>query len=158
MGGLESLELGLQLPHVVGLAVDFGLKLVCPADLLLGLVVLVPEVLQLGVEAGDGPLHFLHVVPVLLPLDHQDVPVDVRGRAAFGAFLLAGAIPLIPFLIDTESAFSVSVTLTMATFCLIGALKSVWSLTPWWRSAAETLAIGGGAAAIAYFVGTLFHV
>ena len=36
-------------------------------------------------------------------------------------------------------------------------LKARWSLTPWWRSGAETLVIGGVAAGIAYGVGSLFH-
>ena len=75
----------------------------------------------------------------------------------FVSFLLAGVIPLFPFLLSIENAFSVSVSMTLATFFGIGALKSHWSLNPWWRSALETLAIGGGAALIAYFVGTLFH-
>ncbi len=35
----------------------------------------------------------------------------------------------------------------------IGALKSCWPPRPWWRSALETLGIGGGAAAIAYGIG-----
>ena len=46
------------------------------------------------------------------------------------------------------NAFAVSIVMTMVTFFMIGALKSIWSLTPWWRSAAETLLIGGAAAAI----------
>lgn len=85
-------------------------------------------------------------------------PHPIKSAAAtFAAFLLAGVVPLFPFLFGLESAFAISATLTMATFCVIGALKSIWSLTPWWRSVIETLAIGGGAAAIAYFVGSLFH-
>jgi VIT1/CCC1 family predicted Fe2+/Mn2+ transporter len=47
--------------------------------------------------------------------------------------------------------------MTMGVFFAIGALKSRWSLTPWWRSGLETFAIGGAAAMIAYFVGSLFH-
>ncbi len=77
--------------------------------------------------------------------------------ATFVAFLLAGMVPLLPFLLAAEHALALSVTMTMATFLVIGALKSIWSLTPWWRSAGETLLIGGTAAALAYFVGTLFH-
>lgn len=49
-------------------------------------------------------------------------------------------------------------TFTLATFYAIGAFKSVWSLRAWWRSSLETMLIGGAAAAIAFIVGTFFHV
>ncbi|MEL6959990.1 MAG: VIT1/CCC1 transporter family protein [Pseudomonadota bacterium] len=75
----------------------------------------------------------------------------------FVAFLLAGMIPILPFLFALENAFALSAVLTMGTFGIIGAAKSGWSLAPWWRSAAETMLIGGAAAALAYFVGALFH-
>ncbi len=77
--------------------------------------------------------------------------------ATFLAFLIAGMIPLIPFLIGVEGAFAWSAWMTMAVFFAIGALKSRWSLAPWWRSGGETLLIGGAAAAMAFGVGTLFH-
>ena len=87
--------------------------------------------------------------------------VDPRPERAaattFLAFLAAGIVPLLPFLLGLPNAFAVSIVMTMVTFFAIGALKSIWSLTPWWRSAGETLLIGGAAAAIAYSVGTLFH-
>lgn len=76
----------------------------------------------------------------------------------FFSFLLAGMIPLLPFLFKLEGAFAISAWMTMATFFAIGALKSFWSISPWWRSAAETLLIGGAAALLAFAVGTLFHV
>ena len=79
------------------------------------------------------------------------------AMTTFLAFLLAGVVPLFPFLFGLENAFAISISMTLATFLAIGALKSVWSLSPWWRSAIETLLIGGGAAAIAFFVGTWFH-
>ena len=77
--------------------------------------------------------------------------------ATFGAFLLAGLIPLLPFLLGLAEAFALSALMTLGVFFAIGALKSRWSLAPWWRSGLETLAIGGTAAAIAYGVGTLFQ-
>ncbi|MEP1200270.1 VIT1/CCC1 transporter family protein [Tateyamaria sp.] len=76
----------------------------------------------------------------------------------FMAFLAAGVVPLFPFLLGLEDALAFSVAMTLITFFGIGALKSHWSLNHWSRSGFETLLIGGGAAAIAYFVGTLFHV
>lgn len=86
-------------------------------------------------------------------------PNPIRAATTtFVAFLLAGMIPLIPFLLKLEDAFLLSVITTMATFFGIGALKSLWALTSWWRSAAETVAIGGTAAALAYLVGNLLQV
>jgi VIT1/CCC1 family predicted Fe2+/Mn2+ transporter len=79
------------------------------------------------------------------------------AMATFLAFLVAGMVPLLPFLLALDSAFTLSVCMTMGVFFAIGALKSRWSLTPWWRSGLETFAIGGAAAMIAYFVGSLFH-
>lgn len=79
------------------------------------------------------------------------------ATTTFLAFLVAGVIPLLPFVLGFENAFIISATMTMANFFGIGALKSQWSLSPWWRSASETLLIGGCAAAIAFFVGTMFH-
>ena len=77
--------------------------------------------------------------------------------ATFGAFLLAGLIPLLPFLFAMADAFRLSIIMTGLVFFGIGAVKSAWSLSPWWRSGGETLAIGALAAGIAFFVGTLFH-
>lgn len=89
-------------------------------------------------------------------------PVDPHpmraALATFAAFLSAGIVPLLPFLLGSAVAFPVSVAMTGAVFFAIGTLKSRWSLNPWWRSGFETLAIGGTAAAIAYVVGSMFRV
>ena len=76
--------------------------------------------------------------------------------ATFAAFLLAGMVPLVPFLLVVPTPFGWSFGLTMGVFFAVGVWKSRWSLAPWWRSGTETLVIGGTAAAIAYGVGTLF--
>lgn len=75
----------------------------------------------------------------------------------FLSFLVAGIVPLFPFIVGLANAFIISVAMTMVTFSIIGAVKSHWSLSPWWHSAFETLLIGGAAATIAFYVGTLFH-
>lgn len=77
--------------------------------------------------------------------------------ATFMAFLAAGLVPLMPFVFGLEHAFRLSAMMTLVVFFGIGALKSRWSLAPWWRSGIETLAIGGAAALIAFAVGSLFH-
>lgn len=91
-------------------------------------------------------------------LSGQD-PHPLRAAfATFGAFMLAGMIPLLPFIFTVGTqAFAWSAGMTLAVFFGIGTAKSIWSLAPWWRSGLETLAIGGVAAALAYGVGSLFH-
>ncbi|KIC41238.1 membrane protein [Ruegeria sp. ANG-R] len=79
------------------------------------------------------------------------------AMATFFAFLVAGMIPLLPFLLSMGNAFTLSAWMTAGMFFAIGAIKSRWSLAPWWRSGGETLLIGGLAASIAFFVGSLFH-
>ena len=79
------------------------------------------------------------------------------AMATFFAFLIAGMIPLLPCLLSVANAFTVSAWMTAGVFFAIGAMKSRWSLAPWWRSGGETLLIGGAAAAIAFWVGSLFH-
>lgn len=99
-------------------------------------------------------------IDMMLVEEYGLSPVDPHplraAQATFFAFLVAGMVPLLPWLFETENAFQWSIAMTGLTFFGVGALKSRWSLAPWWRSGLETLAIGGVAAAIAYYVGTLF--
>lgn len=101
-------------------------------------------------------------IALMLEGEYGLSPVDPHPfRAAlytFVAFLVAGFVPLLPFLIGMEQAFGWSVGLTMSMFFAVGVWKSHWSLSPWWRSGFETFLIGGIAAAIAYVVGSLFAV
>lgn len=77
--------------------------------------------------------------------------------ATFSAFLVCGAVPLIPFLFGDSGSFAVSVAATAVVFFLIGMAKSVWSLASWWRSGLEVLIIGMSAAGMAYLVGYLLR-
>lgn len=93
--------------------------------------------------------------------------LDLRGasplRAAlwtFGAFIMVGFIPLIPFLLPSvgmDIAFATSVVMTAVTFFCIGFIKGLIIGEKRWRSGLETLLMGGGAALIAYWVGGLFE-
>lgn len=93
--------------------------------------------------------------------------LEVEGanptRAAlwtFAAFVLVGAVPLIPFLLPAlgiDIAFAISSTLTALTFFGIGFMKGVVLGEGRWRSGIETLLMGGGAAIIAYLVGGVFE-
>lgn len=89
-------------------------------------------------------------------------PVDPHpmraAMATFLAFLVAGIVPLIPFLFGAGLAFQISLGMTGLVFFAIGTLKSYWSLSPWWKSGLETLLIGAVAAGIAFAVGSFFRV
>ncbi len=75
------------------------------------------------------------------------------GLATFSAFLICGAVPLVPFVFNVGDPFPWAIAATGAAFFAIGAGKSLWALTPWYRSGLETLAIGMAAAGVAYGVG-----
>lgn len=82
------------------------------------------------------------------------------GLATFLAFVTAGAIPLLPFLVMRQvrtRAFLISTAFALATFFLVGVLRGrVLGVRPL-RSGLQTLIIGGGAAALAYTVGALLR-
>lgn len=77
--------------------------------------------------------------------------------ATFSAFLICGAVPLVPFIVTLPNPFMISLITTGLVFFLIGTIKSLWSLAPWWRSGLETLVIGMLAAGMAYLIGYLLR-
>ena len=88
----------------------------------------------------------------------QEEPRPLRAAlATFAAFLAAGSIPLLPYVLSMPKPFETSIAATALTFFLIGTAKSRWSLAKWWYSGGETLLIGSTAATVAYWVGSLFH-
>lgn len=75
--------------------------------------------------------------------------------ATFGAFGLAGLIPLLPFLLPGGTAherFAVSAAITAVAFLAIGIARGVVLGRPVLRSGAETLLMGGAAAALAFVI------
>lgn len=92
--------------------------------------------------------------------EEYGLPLEVRSEwvaalSTFGAFLLCGAIPLLPFVMGVAQSFPISAVLTGASFFLIGSFKARWSTIPWWRSGIGTLFVGGIAATLAFFAGML---
>lgn len=100
-------------------------------------------------------------VELMLTDEYGLSPVDPTpfsaAIATFLAFLVAGVVPLLPFILGLPNPFWIATIATGLVFFAIGSGKSRWSLAPWWRSGLETLAIGSTAAFIAYLVGTLFN-
>lgn len=116
------------------------------------------EVLEAAVDAISQDRKIW--IDMMLVEEYGLSPVDPHplraAQATFLAFLLAGMVPLLPYVLGVADPFRWSMAATGLTFFAVGTLKSFWSLSPWWRSGTETLLIGGCAASIAYFVGTMF--
>ncbi len=79
------------------------------------------------------------------------------ASVTFIAFVLCGAVPLIPYMLMLPQPVLPSVIMTGLTFFAIGSLRSFWSPTAWWRAGFETFAIGMLAAGVAYGVGYLLR-
>lgn len=82
------------------------------------------------------------------------------GLATFLAFMIFGAVPLIPFMLqssgDPKTAFLFSAAGTFAALILLGLLK--WRVVGDRLTASlfEVVMVGGTAAVLAYLVGTFF--
>jgi VIT1/CCC1 family predicted Fe2+/Mn2+ transporter len=92
--------------------------------------------------------------------EEYGLPQQIRSAVAaalttFSAFLLCGAVPLLPFVFRLPNPFAVSLATTLAVFFAIGSVKSRWLAVSWWRAGMETLAIGSVAAALAYAAGMI---
>ena len=89
---------------------------------------------------------------------------EVRAAlATLTAFVTVGFLPLLVFVVDAilpgdiDNAFTWSAALTGVAFLVVGAMKSRFVDQPWWRSALETLMVGGLAAVLAYAAGALLQ-
>jgi VIT1/CCC1 family predicted Fe2+/Mn2+ transporter len=77
-----------------------------------------------------------------------------HGAAIFLAFVLAGSVPLIPFLfVPGDSMFLISCMATGATLFAVGSLRTLVTRGRWFLSGLEMLLVGSVAAVAAYLVG-----
>ncbi len=83
----------------------------------------------------------------------------MNGLFTFGAFLIWGAVPLIPYFIfdPTQSTFRMSVAATLAALTSLGLLR--WKVTneSMLRCVGETVLVGGICALVAFGVGMIFR-
>lgn len=75
------------------------------------------------------------------------------GLHTFGAFVLCGSMPLLPFVFNVPHAFGLALVLSSLTFFAIGSFKSRWSVYSWFRQGFQTMSIGLMAAGLAYVIG-----
>lgn len=80
-----------------------------------------------------------------------------HGLATFIAFVIAGAAPLIAYLLPIEATwqFAMAATLTLVVLFAVGSARSAVSELRWFRSGIEMLVVGAVAAGVAYGIGAL---
>jgi len=86
--------------------------------------------------------------------NHPDGKTPVRtALATFVAFVVAGVMPLVPYIFVVEPVFPAAVAVTGVTFFVVGASRSLVTDRGWLRSGGEMFAIGMLAALVAFVVG-----
>ena len=79
-----------------------------------------------------------------------------HGVATLVAFVVAGAVPLVPFVLPIASnQAGASTVMTFTCLFLIGAGRAAITRERWWRSGLETLVLGAVVAVAAYAAGLL---
>lgn len=90
-----------------------------------------------------------------LKTDDEKHPLN-NALVTFFAFVIAGAIPLLPYLfgIDTNVFYWAILSTSLALFT-VGSLRTLVTGIRWWLAGLEMFAIGAVAAGVAYGIGHL---
>ncbi|MDO8492972.1 MAG: VIT1/CCC1 transporter family protein [bacterium] len=80
-----------------------------------------------------------------------------HGLVTMGAFVIAGSLPLTPYLfgVNADSQFIVSIIATASSLFVVGSARTYLTGAKWFQSGLQMLLVGSAAAASAYLVGAL---
>ena len=95
-------------------------------------------------------------------LEAQNLPEEEafptrHGIATFLAFVLAGVVPLLPYMFPAFplDRFIASIALTLGAMFVVGALRALIANVRWWTAGFEMLSLGAVVALLAYVSGGL---
>lgn len=91
---------------------------------------------ELGITAGDLPNAWL------------------AALSSFAAFAVGAILPVVPYMLGAQSFLPALVVALIGLFGT-GALTSLITIRPWWYAGARQVLIGGAAAGVTYWLGTL---
>ena len=78
-----------------------------------------------------------------------------HGVATFLAFVVAGTVPLLPYVVLPASGLGLSAACTFATLFAMGAMRSAVTVDRWWVAGLEMLLLGIIVAATAFGAGAI---
>ena len=110
-----------------------------------------------GLSMGVG--NFLSIRARESARERQDLPEEEanparHGMATFLAFVVAGAIPLVPYVVPgLGHRFLLASALALVAQFAVGALRSLVTASRWWVSGLEMLGLGVLVAVVAYATG-----
>ena len=124
------------------------------------LVVGVANLLADGLSMGVG--NYLSIRSHESARARQNLPEEEafpyrHGLATFASFVVAGAVPLLPYAADIAPAvrFWASIVMTLVALFVVGSLRSAVTVQRWHRAGLEMLLLGAIVAAVAYGSGAL---
>ena len=88
-------------------------------------------------------------------LPEEEASPRRHGAATFLAFVVAGAIPLLPYLAPTSGSPMFSAVLTLAALFAVGSARSLVTVDRWWSAGLEMLGLGAVVAVAAYLSGAV---
>ena len=83
-----------------------------------------------------------------------------HGLATFVAFVMAGAVPLLPYVFYgiEVNRFALSTVLSLAVLFIVGAARARVGTGSWWANGVEMLGLGVVVGAVAYYGGAFVSV
>ncbi len=113
-----------------------------------------------GVAMGVGNLLAIRAHESALAADglpEQEAYPWKHGTATLVAFVVAGVLPLVPYVLpmDDSARLPWSAALTMTALFGVGVSRAAITREPWWKTGAEMLLLGGIVALAAYSAGAL---
>jgi VIT1/CCC1 family predicted Fe2+/Mn2+ transporter len=126
------------------------------AVLIVGIANLIADGLSMGVG------NYLGIRSEESALRREDLPEQEaeparHGAATFLAFVVAGSVPLLPYLFPglADDQFVLATVLTLAALFGVGAVRSLVTVEGWLVSGLEMLGLGVLVAGVAYGCGAL---
>lgn len=124
--------------------------------LVLGVANLIADGLSMGVGNYLGIRSDERVREAQRLPEQEAFPIR-HGVATFVAFVVAGSVPLLPYIFSggTADRFVLATILSLAVLFLVGAVRARVGAGTWWGNGLEMLGLGVIVGAVAYYAGAL---